>query len=37
MLSDPAGLKKMLALADNQREIPVIVEGGKVTIGFGGT
>ena len=37
MLSDPEGLKKMLAISDNRREIPVIFEGGKVTIGFGGT
>jgi len=27
----------MLAFSENQRDIPVIVEAGKVTIGFGGT
>jgi len=27
----------MLVLSENQRDIPVIVEAGKVTIGFGGT
>lgn len=37
VLRDAEGLEKMLAVSGNQREIPVIVEGGKVTIGFGGT
>jgi hypothetical protein len=36
-LKDAEALKRMLAIADNQRDIPVIVEAGKVTIGFGGT
>jgi len=27
----------MLAITNNERDIPVIVEAGKVTIGFGGT
>jgi len=27
----------MLALNDNQRDIPVILEAGKITVGFGGT
>jgi len=27
----------MLALTDYERDIPVIVEAGKVTVGFGGT
>jgi hypothetical protein len=36
-LKDPEGLKRMLAVSDNQRDIPVIVEAGKITIGFGGT
>jgi len=27
----------MLSFSENQRDIPVIVEAGKVTIGFGGT
>jgi len=35
-LKDAEGLKRMLEYSKN-REIPVIVEGGKVTIGFGGT
>jgi len=36
VLKDAEGLKRMLEYSKN-REIPVIVEGGKVTIGFGGT
>jgi hypothetical protein len=36
-LKDAEGLKRMLALTNDQRDIPVIVEAGKVTIGFGGT
>ena len=34
---DPAALERMLALTKGQRRVPVIVEGTKVTIGFGGT
>jgi hypothetical protein len=37
VLSDAAELKRMLALTNNERDIPVIVEAGKVTVGFGGT
>jgi glutaredoxin 3 len=37
VLKDTDGLKRMLDYSKNRREIPVIVEGGKVTIGFGGT
>jgi glutaredoxin 3 len=37
VLNDPDGLKRMLEYSKNRREIPVIVENGKVTIGFGGT
>ena len=32
-----AELERMLALSGGKREVPVIVEDGKVTIGFGGT
>jgi hypothetical protein len=35
--SDPAALAKMLAYSKGNREVPVIVDGEKVTIGFGGT
>ena len=34
---DPASLAEMLVLSHGRREVPVIVEAGKVTIGFGGT
>ena len=34
---DPAELERMLVLSRGRREVPVIVENGKVTIGFGGT
>jgi hypothetical protein len=37
VLEDPEGLKRMLELTRNRRNVPVIVEAGKVTIGFGGT
>ena len=34
---DPAALEKMLQLSKGRRAVPVIVEDGKVTIGYGGT
>ncbi len=34
---DRSELERMLALTNGQRRVPVIVEGGRVTIGFGGT
>ena len=34
---NPAELERMLALSGGKREVPVILEDGKVTIGFGGT
>jgi glutaredoxin 3 len=34
---DPTGLAKMLEHSNGRRSVPVIVENGKVTIGFGGT
>lgn len=33
----PAELERMLGFSRGKREVPVIVENGKVTIGFGGT
>jgi len=33
----PADLDAMLVHSKGQRNVPVIVEGGTVTIGFGGT
>ena len=34
---DQAALTEMLALTHGKREVPVIVENGAVTVGFGGT
>ena len=34
---DAAALRRMLELTGGQRRVPVIVEDGKVVIGFGGT
>ena len=34
---DDIAMQKMLKFSDGKREVPVIVEGEKVTIGFGGT
>lgn len=34
---DPASLAEMLAFSHGRREVPVIVDDGNVTIGFGGT
>lgn len=34
---DRASLERMLQFSDGRRLVPVIVEDGNVTIGFGGT
>ena len=34
---NPADLQRMLDYTKGRREVPVIVENGRVTIGFGGT
>ncbi len=34
---NPASLKEMLALTGGRREVPVVLEGGKATIGYGGS
>jgi glutaredoxin len=34
---DRAELDRMLALTGGRRQVPVIVEDGRVTVGFGGT
>ena len=34
---DRAELERMLALTGGRRQVPVIVENGRVTVGFGGT
>jgi hypothetical protein len=36
-LEDDAGLERMMRLTNGRRKIPVIVQDGKVTVGFGGT
>jgi len=35
--ADSNGLKEMIKHTGGARKVPVIVEGGKVTIGYGGT
>jgi glutaredoxin len=37
VLADGEALNKMLEHSKGKREVPVIVEGDKVTIGFGGS
>lgn len=37
MKKDARLLNEMLKLSKGRREVPVILENGKVTIGFGGT
>jgi glutaredoxin len=34
---NPAELQRMLGFSKGRRAVPVIVEGDRVTIGFGGT
>jgi len=34
---DRASLDRMLSLTNGRRDVPVIVDGDRVTIGFGGT
>jgi glutaredoxin 3 len=34
---NPADLERMLKYTGGRRQVPVIVENGRVTIGFGGT
>lgn len=35
--ADGAALRQMLALNGNRRQVPTLVEGDQVTVGFGGT
>ena len=37
VLDDPNNLEEMLKFSDGVRKVPVLVEGGKGTVGFGGT
>jgi hypothetical protein len=35
--NDKEGMKRMLQASNGRREVPVIVEAGKATVGYGGT
>lgn len=37
MKQDPEAMKRFLALSGGDRRVPLIVERGRVTVGFGGT
>ncbi|MBI4482455.1 MAG: glutaredoxin family protein, partial [Acidobacteria bacterium] len=34
---NPSALEEMLSLTGGARQVPVILESGKVTVGYGGT
>jgi hypothetical protein len=34
---DPAAMTEMLALTGDRRDVPVILEEGKATVGYGGS
>jgi hypothetical protein len=37
VVKDPAAMREMLAATGGRRDVPVLVEGGKTTIGYGGS
>lgn len=37
MKKSPGDLQEMLGLVGGRRQVPVVVEEGKVTVGYGGT
>ena len=37
MLKDPASLSEMLRVAGGRRDVPVVLDGGKATVGYGGS
>ena len=37
VLKDPAAMSEMLRLVSGRRDVPVVLEGGKATIGYGGS
>jgi hypothetical protein len=37
VLKDPASLAEMLRLTGGRRDVPVVLEGGKATVGYGGS
>jgi hypothetical protein len=34
---DPAAMKRFLELSGGERRVPLVVERGRVSVGFGGT
>ena len=37
VLNDPASLSEMLRLTGGRRDVPVVLEEGKATVGYGGS
>ena len=37
VLKDPASLSEMLRLVGGRRDVPVMLEDGKATVGYGGS
>ena len=37
VVEDPRALEEMLRLSQGVRQVPVLVEGGQVSVGFGGS
>jgi hypothetical protein len=37
VVSDPAAMSEMLRLVNGRRDVPVVVEAGKATVGYGGS
>lgn len=37
VLKDPASLSEMLRLTGGRRDVPVVLERGKATVGYGGS
>jgi hypothetical protein len=35
--TDAAAMRRFLELSGGSRQVPLIVEGGRVTVGYGGT
>jgi hypothetical protein len=34
---DPEAMRRFLELSGGERRVPLIVEGGRITVGFGGS
>jgi hypothetical protein len=37
VLQDPASLSEMLRLVGGRRDVPVVLENGRATVGYGGS